>query len=192
MQFRFLKTALLTLALTLPLAAQASVTLTLTPASQPLLPGGTVLFSGTISNSFGSAEVFLNALNINLTGLSNTFLVADPAPFFAGAPLSLLGGDSYTGGLFNITMAGGAPGGTYFGIAELLGGRNGSRSQSPRLGTVLGGELAGSHCTGARDTEPLSPRHCGRAGAAPTRLKKTCGSPAVRGSHSQSLGTKNH
>lgn len=126
MQFRFLKTALLTLALTLPLAAQASVTLTLTPASQPLLPGGTVLFSGTISNSFGSAEVFLNALNINLTGLSNTFLVADPAPFFAGAPLSLLGGDSYTGGLFNITMAGGAPGGTYFGIAELLGGATGA------------------------------------------------------------------
>jgi hypothetical protein len=114
----------LTLALTLGALApsHATITFSLSPNTLPITSGSTVTFSGTIANSAGSPEVFLNQLNFTLPFASQGILTTDPTPFFTNTPLSLLANQSYTGDLFTVTIASGATNGTYFGDATLVGG----------------------------------------------------------------------
>jgi hypothetical protein len=80
---------------------QAAVIFNLTPSVLNTSPGGTVEFTGTLTNT-GSTEVFLNG---DSASLLSPFLTLDDTPFFANAPLSLAaGGGSYSGPFFDVIV----------------------------------------------------------------------------------------
>lgn len=108
-------------------AAQAQLTLTLTPAGQAGSAPSTFHFTGTLSNPTAS-EVFLNGDSPTFNGPGSI----DGSPFLNNAPTSLMptgstGGsgnptDSFTGSFFDVTLDSSAAPGTYFGTFEVLGG----------------------------------------------------------------------
>jgi len=116
------KTLLLVLLVLLSgaLTAQAQLSLSLTPSTRAGEQGTTVIFSGTLRNT-GSDEVFLNATNYNLNAAG---LSLDDSPFFANAPVSLLGGQEWSGNLFNVAISPATALGTYSGNFGILGGVN--------------------------------------------------------------------
>lgn len=109
-------------------AARAQTTLTLTPAAQAGSPGSTLFFSGTLANT-GMSDVFLNGDSLTFNGPANG-LTLDDSPFFANAPTSLgasgSGSDTFTGGLFDVSLGASAVPGTYFGTFAVTGGAGGN------------------------------------------------------------------
>lgn len=81
------------------------------------LPGDTLSYTGTLINS-GTTELFLNSDLFNLTG---TGLTLDDSPFLTNFPLSILGGETFTGSLFTVNI-GATPPGLYNGTFTILGG----------------------------------------------------------------------
>lgn len=125
--------AALLLALLAPPAARAQTTsplaFTLMPSDQTGAPGSTLHFTGTLSNTTGTA-IFLN-------GDSNTLnapgLTLDDSPFLS-APTSLAPvgqpGSTYTGGFFDILIAPSAMSGVFSGSFTILGGADGSANDA--------------------------------------------------------------
>ena len=103
-----------------PNAAQAQLTLTLSPSSQAGKVPNTFHFTGTLTNPTG-AVVFLNGDSPTFNGPGTI----DDSAFLNNAPLSLtavtMPGAAYTGGFFDVIMTSAAQG-TYFGTFEVLGG----------------------------------------------------------------------
>ncbi len=120
----FAPVALCAMLLTAP-AAQAQLTLTLTPPNQVGAAGSAFTFSGTLANPTASS-VFLNGDSLTFNGPGTT----DDSAFFNNAPFSLdplgSGTDSYTGSLFTVTLDPAAAPGSYFGTFAVLGGADGS------------------------------------------------------------------
>jgi hypothetical protein len=122
-----MKTLLCTLVLaTLGTAAAHADTVTITfdHPNQVVLPGTTVDFFGTITNTSAST-IFLNGDALNLNGIS--FTVTDQ--FFNNAPISLApGANSGDIELFDITASSPLldPAGFYAGTYCLLGGIDGN------------------------------------------------------------------
>jgi hypothetical protein len=111
--------AAIALALSAPLYADP-ISVNLTSPTLSGAPGSRVTFNGILMNTTAST-VFLNAAGVNLAG----FLPADEdtGPFFANAPLSLLGGASTAPiGLFTIHIPNPFPAGSYPGTFTVLGG----------------------------------------------------------------------
>lgn len=101
-------------------AAHAQLTVSLTPSStNPLQPGQTLSYSGTVTNTSG-AEVFLNGDEI-LLHPTDAFVI-DDTPFLTMAPLSLQPGDAYTGALFNLTAPSDPVSHSYSGTFTIFGG----------------------------------------------------------------------
>ena len=100
--------------------AHAQLDLTLLSSAQTVSVGGTATFTGTITNPVGQATLFLNGLDISVDG----GLLIDPAPL--GLPVSLDGGDSFTGTLFTVTVPGGTLPGAYDGNLTITGGADGT------------------------------------------------------------------
>ena len=98
------------------LPAHAQLDLTLLSSAQTVSVGGTATFTGTITNPAGQPTLFLNGLDISVDG----GLLIDPAPL--GLPVSLDGGDSFTGTLFTVTVPGGTLPGAYDGNLTIIGG----------------------------------------------------------------------
>ena len=94
----------LCLLLTLPALAHAQMTLTLDNPNQFGNSGDTLAFSGTLNNPTTSL-IFLTGSSFNFEGI---WLTLDDSPF-DNAPLSLDAGQSFTGLLFNVSIASGAP-----------------------------------------------------------------------------------
>ncbi len=113
--------ALVPIALTLVVLGdcRADVMFNLTPAMLNAAPGGTVEFTGTLTNA-GAVDVFLNG---DLSVFPYLTLTLDDSPFFANAPLSLSAdGGEYSGPLFDVTISPVALPGPYSGSFIIQGG----------------------------------------------------------------------
>jgi hypothetical protein len=106
-------------------AFQASaMTVTLTPDTLFVNPGGTISFSGTLDNNTAST-VFINSDSV-------TFAIpgaVDDSPFLTFAPLFLV--QSQVTGVFqflNVTIPIGQGAGTYDGVIDVFGGDSESAS----------------------------------------------------------------
>ena len=110
------------LMLAAPLGARAQLTFTFTPATQVGSPGTPLTFSGTFTNS-GSSELFLNGYN---TSPLSSNLTLDDTKFFNNVPLSLLGGQSFSGELFDINVSPTVMPGDYVTAFTVIGGLDGS------------------------------------------------------------------
>lgn len=100
--------------------ANAEIVLSLDQLSQAGNPGQTLIFTGTILNG-GVSDVYLNGLSFNVASRDLTF---DGTPFFTYAPLSLSGGSSYSGPLFDIIVDASPSPGMFVNTFALLGGQD--------------------------------------------------------------------
>jgi hypothetical protein len=124
--------ALLTIGLSSAAAYADTITFTLTNSTGFVdVTGGSLTFDATVSAPAGnSAPVFLNGDSFNMTAP----VTLDDSDFFGTFPLSLAPGASFTGDLFVLTVPPGTAFGTYLGTFTLVGGADGSASDT--LGTV--------------------------------------------------------
>ncbi len=112
-----------------------SLTITLTPATLPALPGQVITFNGTIASGY-SVTVDLNSISVNL---GSGFLV-DVTPFFLG-PLTLAP-NAVTANfpLFTVEVANPFtnPIGSYSGTISILGGAEVNNFYDPGVLDPLG------------------------------------------------------
>ena len=87
------------LILGLPTLSQADLIFTLDKPTQQILPGGTLTFTGRLTNLNGPT-LFLNGDNFSLDGIG---LTLDDTSFLLNVPASLASGDSFAGTLFTVT-----------------------------------------------------------------------------------------
>jgi hypothetical protein len=99
-------------------SARAQLSFTLEPPTLLGTPGSLLTFSGTLTNT-GTGELFLSGDSFTLAGAG---LTLDDTPFLEGAPLSLSGGESFTGSFFSVAVAQGTRNGSYGGSFTILGG----------------------------------------------------------------------
>ena len=100
-------------------SARAALSLVLSPAAQNSATGVEVVFSGTLTNTSASSQIFLNDLQIS-GGPAQ--LTLKPNTFFANVPGILLPGESYTGPIFSVIISSGAPAGDYAATVSVLYG----------------------------------------------------------------------
>ena len=116
---RSLSLLALCLALLAPPAARAQqLSFSLDPLSPSGSAGSLLTFRGTLLNT-GASPLFLTGDRFTLAGAG---LTLDDTPFVLGAPLSLSGGESFTGPLFQVWIAPAVPNGSYQGSFTVLGG----------------------------------------------------------------------
>jgi hypothetical protein len=112
------------LALLLAVSARADLGFVLTPAVQSGVGSEEVIFTGTLSNTSPTDDLFLNNIQFDFMDEAGDYFVADTNVFFANVPGILLPGETYADVVFRITIAPGTPPGQYFGFATLQGGTN--------------------------------------------------------------------
>ena len=110
------------LAVLLPFTAtlRADVVFTLTPAVQYGARSNAVVFTGTLSNTNPTDDVFLN--DIQFTGIATNYLTAQSNPFFANVPGILSAGQTYSDIVFAVAINSNTPPGDYFGTVTIQGG----------------------------------------------------------------------
>lgn len=121
--------------------AAAQVTLNLQKPFQMGTTGSTFQFFGTITN-FGPTAVFLTGdthspdpLPAGVTLDDTPFLFNAPSQLAAAGPMGNAPGSSYTGEIFDVTLASGAAPGFYSGLFSLTGGTDPIASQFDTLNT---------------------------------------------------------
>jgi hypothetical protein len=97
---------------------RADAILTLTPSTLNTSVGGTVDFTGSLTNT-GAGDLYLNgdAVLFQYSGLT-----VDDSPFFADSPLFLSPDASYLGPFFDVTVNATTPSGSYDGTYTIQGG----------------------------------------------------------------------
>jgi hypothetical protein len=100
--------------------ARAAVSFVLTPAAQAGSQGIEVFFTGILSNTGPTNDVYLN--DIQFVAGSNLTTVANA--FFANVPGVLSAGQTYSDIVFAVTIKLTTPIGNYFGTVTVLGGSN--------------------------------------------------------------------
>ncbi len=111
------------LALLLSIAsARADITFTLTPAVQSGVGENEVVFTGTLSNTSLTDNLFLNNIQFSFTNAATNYLTADTNAFFANVPGILLPGETYSDAVFAVTINPEIPSGSYFGTVTIQGG----------------------------------------------------------------------
>ena len=104
--------------------ARAGLTFVLTPAAQSGAVSNEVVFTGTLSNTSLTDNLFLNNLQLSFTGVASNYLTSVSNTFFANVPGILLPGETYSDVVFAVAIAGVTPPGDYFGSVSVLGGSN--------------------------------------------------------------------
>jgi hypothetical protein len=99
--------------------AQAELLFELTSPALAGVPGDTLHFQATVTNT-GVEDIFLNGDTMDLIGDWSELTVDDR--FFTNVPVSLAGGVSWTDYLFDVTIGSTAQAGDYFGSFDLQGG----------------------------------------------------------------------
>jgi hypothetical protein len=102
--------------------AQAGLTVTLTAGSEFGNPAADTVFTGVLTNTSGTDKLFLNDVQVTLSGASATHLTLNKNTFFASVPGILLPGESYNGPLFSIGLGALAPVAEYAGSIDFNGG----------------------------------------------------------------------
>lgn len=91
----------------------------------PTLPASgalEVFFTGTLSNTSLSDNLFLNNLQVSFTGTASNYLSADTNAFFANVPGILLPGETYMDVVFGVLINSAIPPGDYTGTVSIFGG----------------------------------------------------------------------
>jgi hypothetical protein len=103
------------------------------PVQAVTASGGTLSFSGTVTNTSASTEYFSgDTLSFLLDPQYYTF---DDAGFYANL-FQLNPGESYTGDLFSLLFFGSLPAGTYTGTYALVGSVNADLSGATQVGAA--------------------------------------------------------
>src|ERR1017187_5655980 len=100
--------------------ARAALSVVLTPASQGASQGTEVFFTGILSNTDPTNDLYLN--DIQFVASSNLTTVANA--FFANVPGILSAGQTYSDIVFAVTTTLATAPGNYFGAVPLAGGSN--------------------------------------------------------------------
>ncbi len=124
--FKLLRNCTLALAAVLLMAtaskSNAQLLITFEPSLLSGQPGDEVIFSGTITNTSGSA-VFLNNEDQTWSPASQGDpFTDDPGVFFGNVPGILNPGEFYTGAIFGLIISPGYNAGIYTGTSRILGG----------------------------------------------------------------------
>ena len=106
-------------AMALATSAQADLTLQLSPANRPAAAGGTVTFSGLLTNTSATDKLYLNNIQASLSTGTTTL---KSNSFFGNVPGILLPGETYNGPLFGVKLESGVANGNYNGSVTLQGG----------------------------------------------------------------------
>jgi hypothetical protein len=112
------------LAYLLAVSARADLMFVPAPAVQSGVGTNEVIFTGTLSNTSLTDDLFLNNIQFDFMDEANDYLAADTNVFFANVPGILLPGETYADVVFGITIAPGTPPGQYFGFVTIQGGTN--------------------------------------------------------------------
>ncbi len=104
------------------LSARAGLNYTLTPAALSGNGGSEIFFTGTLANTSLASNLYLNDIQINLTGAATNYLAPGTNAFFANVPGILLPGETYGDRIFSIILSPTTPLGTYYGSATIRGG----------------------------------------------------------------------
>jgi len=115
-------TLLICLALTA--TVRADVVLTLTPSVQYGVKSNEIVFTGTLSNTNTTGDVFLNDIQFSFTGVATNYLTAISNAYFANVPGILSAGETYSDIVFAVALDSATPAGDYFGTVTIVGGTN--------------------------------------------------------------------
>jgi uncharacterized repeat protein (TIGR01451 family) len=107
-----------------PLAVRAQLSMSLSPSVQNSGSGQTLVFSGTLTNTGNTSQIFLNNVQFADTVSGSTYLVSGSNGFYANVPGILQPLQTYTGAIFGIALAGNTPPADYTGTTTLQGGAN--------------------------------------------------------------------
>lgn len=102
--------------------AHADMAFTLTPATHSGVGKNDVVFTGTLSNTSLTDNLFLNNIQFSFTNAATNYLTADTNAFFANVPGILLPGENYSDVVFAVTINPAIPPGSYFGTVTIQGG----------------------------------------------------------------------
>jgi hypothetical protein len=119
-----LKSFILLSALALLTAApvRADLTLSMTPSAQSGLVNNEIFLIGTLTNTSLTTNLFLNSLQITLTGAATNYLTADTNAFFANVPGILQSGENYNDAVFAVAVNASAHPGSFSGTVTIQGG----------------------------------------------------------------------
>ncbi len=109
--------------LTLVLAdatARANLSFVLTPAVRASARSNEVFFTGILSNTDPTNDLYLNGIQF----IANSNFTSDANAFFANVPGILSAGQTYSDVVFGVTVNPTTPAGDYFGAVTILGGSN--------------------------------------------------------------------
>ena len=115
--------SLLTFSLALALsstAAHADLSFVLTPSVQACARSNEVFFTGILSNTDPTNNLYLNDVQF----IANSNFTSDANAFFANVPGILSAGQTYSDVVFGVTVNSNTPAGDYFGAVTILGGSN--------------------------------------------------------------------
>ncbi|HEX7618581.1 MAG TPA: hypothetical protein VF480_07675 [Verrucomicrobiae bacterium] len=119
-----LKSFILLSALALLTAApvRADLTLSMTPLAQSGLVNNEIFLIGTLTNTSLTTNLFLNSLQITLTGATTNYLTADTNAFFANVPGILLPGENDNDAVFAVAVNASAHPTNFSGTVTIQGG----------------------------------------------------------------------
>ena len=101
---------------------QADLSFSLSPAIQSGTGTNEVFFTGVLTNTSPTDNLFLNQIQFAFTGAATNYLMADTNVFFQNVPGILLPGETYTDVIFGIAINPAASPGEYSGTVTILGG----------------------------------------------------------------------
>ncbi len=100
--------------------ARAALSFVLTPAVHVAARSNEVFFTGILSNTDPTNDLYLNAVQF----IANGNFTSDSNAFFANVPGILSAGQTYSDVVFGVTINPTTPAGDYFGAVTILGGSN--------------------------------------------------------------------
>ena len=100
--------------------AWAALSFVLTPAVQVSARSNEVFFTGILSNTDATNDLYLNDVQF----IANGNFTSDSNAFFANVPGILSAGQTYSDVVFGVTINPTTPAGDYFGAVTILGGSN--------------------------------------------------------------------
>ena len=101
-------------------AARADLSFVLTPSVRACARSNEVFFTGILSNTDPTNDLYLNAIQF----IANGNFTPDTNAFFANVPGILSAGQTYSDVVFGVTINPTTPAGDYFGAVTVLGGSN--------------------------------------------------------------------
>lgn len=104
--------------------ARAGLSFVLMPSVKPGTGSNEIIFTGTLTNTSLTTNLFLNGVQLTFTNAATNFLTASTNVFFANVPGILLPGEIYSDVIFAVAINPAATNGDYAGTATIQGGTN--------------------------------------------------------------------